>query len=66
MKKFFANSFLNLLFFFILLVAVFVYLEISWNIILNLWVRSGVVVLVLIFADHIKKRCRESLEEDKD
>ena len=66
MKKFFANGFLNFLFFFILAVFVFTFMEISLNIRLNAWVRGGLIGLVIVLSDYIKKRCRESLEENKD
>ena len=66
MKTFFANSFLNFLFFFILMVSIFVYMEISLNIRLNPWVQGGLIALVGMFSDYIKKRCRESLKGSED
>ena len=65
MKKFFANSVLNFLFFFIITVSVFVYMEISLSIRLSTWAHAIVVALVVMLSDYIKKRCRESLEKNK-
>jgi len=59
MKKFFANSILNTLFFFILLISIYIYMELSPL------AFACLVAIMLTFSDYIKKRCQESLNEGK-
>ena len=64
-KKFFANSIFNNLFFVIIIVFISVYMEIVLNIRLSNWGLVALIVPLVMISDYIKKRCREYLEENK-